>query len=87
MSETTSALQFGLRAMKIENNTKIREEVDLRLLNYRLQAELDKTNNLYEVTLSSLEEVAKEAAEVRAHIKEASFQCSDLFGMSLVRGR
>jgi len=65
MSETTSALQFGLRAMKIENNTKIREEVDLRLLNYRLQAELDKTNNLYEVTLSSLEEVAKEAAEDR----------------------
>jgi len=42
ISETSSALQFGQRALKIENNTRIREEVDLKLLTHKLQVEMDK---------------------------------------------
>jgi len=75
ISETSSALQFGQRAIKIENTTKIREEVDLKLLNYRLQAELDRTNNLYEQAVSSMQRLAKEAMQDKKKMEEAQAKC------------
>ncbi|GAQ78172.1 armadillo repeat-containing kinesin-like protein [Klebsormidium nitens] len=40
--ETLSTLQFGQRALKVQNNLKIQEDLDYRLLSKRQQAELDK---------------------------------------------
>jgi hypothetical protein len=43
--ETISALQFGSRAMKIENRPEINKQVDYRALCAQLQAELDRIND------------------------------------------
>ena len=45
LQESLSALQFGLRAMKIENRPELNIKVDYRALCAQLQAELDKIND------------------------------------------
>lgn len=69
LSETASTLAFGQRAIKIENNTKIREEVDLKLLNRRLQAELDNLNVSYERQSTQIMEGEAKLAQVSATIE------------------
>ena len=43
--ETISTLQFGSRAMKIENRPEINKQIDYRALCAQLQAELDRVND------------------------------------------
>eukprot|EP00240_Pyramimonas_obovata_P003247 CAMPEP_0118924650 /NCGR_PEP_ID=MMETSP1169-20130426/2689_1 /TAXON_ID=36882 /ORGANISM="Pyramimonas obovata, Strain CCMP722" /LENGTH=661 /DNA_ID=CAMNT_0006865781 /DNA_START=135 /DNA_END=2117 /DNA_ORIENTATION=- len=66
ISETSSALQFGQRALKIENTTKIREEVDMRLLNQKLQAAVDHLNDQYEKANSKVAAVSAQLTQERA---------------------
>lgn len=52
IQESLSALQFGMRAMKIENRPQLNIKVDYRALCAQLQAELDKINdgsNMYNI--------------------------------------
>eukprot|EP00899_Mesostigma_viride_P001396 jgi/Mesvir1/11257/Mv01061-RA.1 len=41
-SETASTIQFGQRALRIENTLKLREEIDFKGLSSRLRAEIDR---------------------------------------------
>jgi hypothetical protein len=65
ISETSSALQFGQRALKIENNTRIREEVDLKLLTHKLQVEMDKLHVENERANEEVVAATKELSTVR----------------------
>ena len=74
VQESLSALQFGLRAMKIENRPELNIKVDYRALCAQLQAELDKINdgsNMYNIEKDQyLEEINSLKAQVEKLMAE-----------------
>jgi kinesin family member 5 len=68
--ETLSALQFGLRAMKIENRPELNIKVDYRALCAQLQSELDKINDGSNMFNIEKEQYLEEINSLKAQIEK-----------------
>lgn len=80
--ETLSTLQFGQRALKVQNNLKLQEDLDYRLLSKRQQAELDKLT----ATVERLEGYSSKLETILAQSNEVSVTlAAPLTGWSLLK--
>lgn len=69
IQESLSALQFGLRAMKIENRPELNIKVDYRSLCAQLQSELDKVNDGSNMFNIEKEQFSEEINSLRAQVE------------------
>ena len=65
VDETISALNFGLRAMKVQNKPMINKTVDYQALSIKLQEDLDKLNDQFALLKIDYDKVSDENRKLK----------------------
>jgi len=77
-NETISALQFGSRAMKVENRPEVNKIVDYRALCSQLQVELDQINDGNSEYIIRSQQLAQEVEDLRAQVERLTSDKEEL---------
>ena len=80
-NETISALQFGSRAMKVENRPEVNKIVDYRALCSQLQAELDQINDGNSEYIIRSQQLSQLVEELRAQVEKLTAEKEELMNV------